>query len=154
MDVENLFDLMPFNRELGIDITHAEPGHATGRLELADRHSSNPRTQVAHGGVAYALADTAGGAAVIAAVRDIAPTIDMRIDYLKPATGGVMLAEADAVRIGESVATVDVTVTDGDDRTLATARGTYKTGGDATDSAWSEGEPRLSRDDEDEPSGI
>lgn len=138
-----MFEYMPFNREVGIEITHAEDGHAEGRIDLEDRHSSSPLTRVAHGGVTYALADTVGGAAVISAVEDITPTIDMRIDYLAPGTGEVMLAEADCARVGESVATVDVVVTDGDGERLATARGTYKTGGDASDSAWSEGTPNI-----------
>jgi uncharacterized protein (TIGR00369 family) len=147
MDVESMFEYMPFNQEVGIEITHAEDGHAEGRIDLEDRHSSSPLTRVAHGGVTYALADTVGGAAVISAVEDITPTIDMRIDYLAPGTGEVMLAEADCARVGESVATVDVVITDGDGERLATARGTYKTGGDSSDSAWSEGTPSI-RDEE------
>ncbi len=144
-----MFEQMPFNRAVGIEITHADDGHAEGRIDLEDRHSSSPRTRVAHGGVTYALADTVGGAAVISAVEDITPTIDMRIDYLAPGTGEVMLAEADCARVGESVATVDVVVTDGEGTRLATARGSYKTGGDSTDSAWSEGAPRI-REEESE----
>jgi uncharacterized protein (TIGR00369 family) len=149
MDVESMFEQMPFNRAVGIEITHADDGHAEGRIDLEDRHSSSPRTRVAHGGVTYALADTVGGAAVISAVEDITPTIDMRIDYLAPGTGEVMLAEAACARVGESVATVDVVVTDGEGTRLATARGSYKTGGDSTDSAWSEGAPRI-REEENE----
>jgi uncharacterized protein (TIGR00369 family) len=142
MDVESMFEHMPFNREVGIEITHAVDGHAEGRIELEDRHSSSPLTQVVHGGVTYALADTVGGAAVVSAVEDITPTIDMRIDYLAPGTGEVLLAEADCTRVGESVATVDVVVTDGGGERLATARGTYKTGGDSSDSAWDAEETR------------
>jgi uncharacterized protein (TIGR00369 family) len=142
MDVESMFEYMPFNKEVGIEITHAVDGHAEGRIDLEDRHSSSPLTRVAHGGVTYALADTVGGAAVISAVEGITPTIDMRIDYLAPGTGEVMLAEADCARVGESVATVDVVITDGEDRRLATARGTYKTGGDSSDSAWDAEETR------------
>jgi uncharacterized protein (TIGR00369 family) len=142
MDVEAMFEYMPFNQEVGIQITHAEDGHAEGRIDLEDRHSSSPLTRVAHGGVTYALADTVGGAAVISAVEDITPTIDMRIDYLAPGTGDVMLGEADCTRVGESVATVDVVITDGDGQRLATARGTYKTGGDSSDSAWDAAETR------------
>jgi len=148
MDIESMFERMPFNREVGIEITHADDGHAEGRIDLADRHSSSPLTRVAHGGVTYALADTVGGAAAVSAVEDITPTIDMRIDYLAPGTGEVMLAEADCTRVGESVATVEVVVTDGSGTRLTTARGTYKTGGDSADSAWSEGTPSV-RDDSD-----
>ena len=87
---------------------------------------------VAHGGVTYALADTIGGAAALSA--NVAVTVDMRIDHLAPAAGGTLRAEADLVRNGDSVATVDVT--DDEGTAIATARGTYKTGGSEGDSAW------------------
>ena len=128
MDIESMFAYMPYNREVGIEITEAADGYAEGRIELEERHSSSPNTMVAHGGVAYTLADTGGGAAVISQARTVTPTIDMRIDYLAPGTGETMLA------------------TDEEDRRLATARGTYKTGGDPEGSAWSDehDETRLS----------
>lgn len=133
-----MFEQMPFNRAVGIEITHADDGHAEGRIDLEDRHSSSPRTRVAHGGVTYALADTVGGAAVISAVEDITPTIDMRIDYLAPATGGTLRAEATVLKNGDNVATVEVAVTDDDGRDIAAARGTYKSGGGEGETAWRE----------------
>jgi uncharacterized ParB-like nuclease family protein len=69
---------------------------------------------------------------------------------LAPGTGEVMLAEADCTRVGESVATVEVVVTDGSGTRLATARGTYKMGGDSADSAWSEGTPSVREDSDGE----
>jgi len=136
MDIPALFDRMPFSDHLGIELLSAEDGHAVGRLELGDEHSSSPETMVAHGGVTGALADTVGGAAALSANDAVTPTVDMRIDYLAPATGGTLRAEADLVRNGDSVATVDVDVTDDEGTATATARGTYKTGGSEGDSAW------------------
>ncbi|WP_255150978.1 PaaI family thioesterase [Halorarius halobius] len=136
MGVEWLFEHMPFAEHLGIEVTAAEDGHAEGRLPLRTEHSSNPERMVAHGGVAYALADTVGGAAVISEVQDVTPTIDMRIDYLAPATGDELHASADVTRLGNSVAAVDVAVTDGDGTDVATARGVYKTGGGEGETAW------------------
>lgn len=140
MDVERAFAHMPFANHVGVELTTAEPGHAEGVLALDDEHSSNPNTLVAHGAVAYTLADTVGGAAVVAAVEDVAPTIDMRIDYLAPATGGELHASADVVRQGSSVATVDVAITDDDGTDIASARGVYKTGGGDGRTAWTDGE--------------
>jgi len=129
MDPTKVFEWIPFARELGIEISEASDGHAAGRLELADWHSSNPNGMIAHGGVAYSLADTVGGAAAVSANDTITPTIDMRMDYLAPATGEELHADADVVRNGNSVCTVDVTVTDGEGTRIAEARGVYKTGG-------------------------
>ena len=47
MDVESMFEYMPFNPEVGIEITHAEDGHAEGRIDLQDRHSSAPASRTA-----------------------------------------------------------------------------------------------------------
>lgn len=136
MNLSKAFSQMPFNDHLGIELVEAEDGRAVGRLELAAEHSSNPETMIAHGGVTYALADTVGGAAVISANRKVTPTIDMRIDYLAPATGGELRAEAEVIRNGNSVATVTVDITDGEGRQIAAARGTFKTGGGDGETAW------------------
>ncbi len=136
MDLTETFDRMPFNEHLGIELLEAADGRAVGRLELGDVHSSNPERLIAHGGVAYALADTVGGAAAISANDRVTPTINMRIDYLSPATGGTLRAEAEVVRNGNSVATVEVSVVDDDGVDIATGLGTYKTGGGDGETAW------------------
>jgi uncharacterized protein (TIGR00369 family) len=138
MDLSELFAEMPFNEHLGIELVDAEDGHATGRLELSSEHSSNPDRLIAHGGVMYALADSVAGAAVVSANFEVTPTIDMRIDYLAPATGGILHAEAEVVHNGDHVAAVDVEIADGDGEAIATARGTYKSGGGSGDSAWTD----------------
>jgi len=135
MDIEALFDEMPFARLVGVEVTAASDGHATARLELTEEHSSMPGRVVGHGGVAYALADTVGGAAVMSLNRPPTPTVDMRIDYLAPATADLR-AEADVVRNGDGVAVVEVSVTDVEETHVADARGVYKTGGGDAASAW------------------
>ncbi len=140
MDIDGgaaeMFDRMPFSDLLGIEMVEIGDGHATGTLELSAEHSSSPTRTIAHGGVTYALADTVGGAAVIGANGTVTPTIDMRIDYLEPATGGTLRAEATVVKNGNSVATVEVTIEDDDGCVIATAHGTYKSGGGEGASAW------------------
>jgi len=140
VQLEELFDAMPFARHVGVEVTDAGDGEATGHLELDDVHSSSPDRFVAHGAVPYALADTVGGAAVMSIVGRPTPTIDMRIDYLAPANGARIEAHAEVVRAGDSVAAVDVTVTDGGGEQLATARGVYKTGGGDGETAWESAE--------------
>lgn len=130
---------LPFADLLGIEITNAEDGHARGHIDLSEKHSSNPNAMIAHGGVAYSLADTVGGAAAISVAEGVTPTVDMRIDYLAPATDGRIEAVAEVRRLGGSVAVVDIEVTDGDGEHVATARGTYKTGGNRSGTPWTEG---------------
>jgi len=144
MDIATLFEQMPFARHVGIEMREATDGRAAGYIELEDEHASAPGNGVAHGGVAYTLADTVGGAAVISRARKPTPTIDMRIDYLAPADGDRLEASAELVRYGSSVAVVDVTVTDGEETRIAEARGVYKTGGGDGGNAWQDADSQLS----------
>ncbi|KAB1191116.1 MULTISPECIES: PaaI family thioesterase [Haloferax] len=128
MDIEEFFESMPFAQLLGVEITEAADGHAEGHIEMREELSWNADRVMAHGGVTFTLADTVGGAALVSRVDQPVPTIDMRIDYLSAGTGDLR-AEADVVRLGGDVGTVDVDVyASTDDTLIATARGVYKTG--------------------------
>jgi uncharacterized protein (TIGR00369 family) len=128
MDIEAFFEEMPFADLLGVELTEVENGHAEGHLEMREELSWNADRLMAHGGVTFTLADTVGGAALVSEVDQPVPTIDMRIDYLDAGTGDLR-AEADVVRVGGDVGTVDVEVyADGDGTLVADARGVYKTG--------------------------
>jgi len=125
----------PYYDTLGIEILDVEPGFAVGSMPVDDAVSASPATPIAHGGAIASLADSVGYWAVSAA-NDLSttPTIDLRIDYHAPATDDLE-AEATVTRNGESVGTVDVEVST-EERTVATARGVFKTGGGGEDSAW------------------
>jgi uncharacterized protein (TIGR00369 family) len=135
MSLASFLTEMPYARHLGIEVTDAADGHAEGRLPLSDEHSSVPGGGVAHGGVAYSLADTIGGAAVISLHWAPTPTIDMRMDYLAPATDD-LVAEAEVIRNGDSVAVATVSVRDATGTHVADARGVFKTGQPDGGSAW------------------
>jgi uncharacterized protein (TIGR00369 family) len=138
MDIVDLFNRTPFLQLLGMEVTEAEDGHAEAHLPFDDSLRSNEHGAVLHGGVTYALADTTGGAATISLVQDVSPTIDMRIDYLAPATTD-LYASADVIRHGSSVSMVQVDVFDDEDKRVATAQGTYKTSGQGSETPWLNG---------------
>lgn len=135
MELKKVFDFIPFVRELGIEITEIEDGYAEGKLELEEQHSSNPDQMIAHGGVTYSLADTIGGAAVFSLKRVPTPTIDMRMDYLHPAKND-LIATAEVVRYGGSVAVAEIDIDDTEGVLVAKATGVYKTGDFKQDSDW------------------
>jgi len=136
MDVDpDEFPLPPYYDTIGIEITEIEPGAATGRMAVTGAVSASPTTDIAHGGAVASLADSVGYWAVSAA-NDFAttPTIDLRVDYLAPATAD-LTATAAVIRNGSSVGVADVEV-ETDETVVATARGVFKTGGGDGDSAW------------------
>ncbi len=80
-----------------------------------------------HGGVVAALIDIAGHAAVVAAVGHGVPTVNLRIDYLRMATGPQLIARARPVKVGRTIAVVDIEVTSADGKLVAVGRGTFST---------------------------
>jgi len=55
------------------------------------------------------------------------PTINIRIDYLKPAVGDSLTAVARVRRTGRTVTVVDIDVMNEQDQLVAMGRGTYAT---------------------------
>lgn len=134
-DVPEGFFAPPYYETLGIEITAIDDGTAEGRLPVDESVSASLGEPVAHGGAIASLADSVGyWAASSANDFAVTPTVDLRVDYLAPATADLH-AEATAVRNGESVGNVDVEV-EADGEVVATARGVFKTGGGGGGSAW------------------
>jgi uncharacterized protein (TIGR00369 family) len=105
---------------------NAERAEVVIRLPYRPEFSKDPVAGGYHGGVIAALIDLAGHAAVASHIGRPAPTIDLRIDYLRPAPGVTLLARAKVLRAGRSVARADVDVI-ADGVVVAVGRGTFST---------------------------
>jgi uncharacterized protein (TIGR00369 family) len=81
-----------------------------------------------HGGPLACLVDTAGCYACMMALGHGVPTINFRIDYLRPAINTELTAIATVRKAGRSVTIADVDVMDDRDRLVAIGRGTYSSG--------------------------
>ncbi len=103
---------IPFNVYLGIRLPSLSPGAATLVMPYRPELVGNPFVPALHGGTISALADTAGGAAVFSAIEpgDRVSTIDVRIDYLRPAALVDCIAVAEVVRLGGRVGVARVRV--------------------------------------------
>jgi uncharacterized protein (TIGR00369 family) len=119
----------PFHHVLRPEPLDADPESGTVRIKLSFRQelARAKGDNAFHGGVVAAFIDLAGHAAVAVKIGRMAPTIDLRIDYIRPAQGDVLIAHAKLLQAGRTVARVDIDVRDTRDRTIALGRGTFST---------------------------
>jgi uncharacterized protein (TIGR00369 family) len=80
-----------------------------------------------HGGVLASLADIAAHAAIAVQIGRMVPTIDLRIDYLRAAPAGDLLATGRVLIVGRSTGRADVEIAATDGKIVAVARGAFST---------------------------
>src|SRR5688500_6285663 len=119
MESINLFmrDSVPHNHALGLSVVALGPAEATLRLPHSENLVGNPETGVLHGGAVTSLIDATCGIAVYMKMARMArfATLDLRIDYLHPATPGQeLLARAECYKLTRAVAFVRALAHHGD----------------------------------------
>lgn len=103
----------------------AEAGSVCVRLPFKAELARAPDDAAFHGGVIAALIDMTGHAAVAVKTGRMAPTIDLRIDYLRPSDGSDLVATARLIRLGRTISRVDIEVHDNAGRLIALGRGSF-----------------------------
>lgn len=120
---------VPHNHELGLSVVDIGAAEATLRLPYSEKLVGNPETGVLHGGAVTTLIDATCGIAVFRKLARLAriATLDLRIDYLHPATPGkALLARAECYKLTRTVAFVRALAHHGDaDNPVASAQGTF-----------------------------
>jgi len=129
-----------FNRVLGLKIDRVEPELVSCHVEMKPELIGHFAHQRMHGGVISATLDAMGGLAVMAAIGarhmdepveqrlmrfSKLGTIDLRIDYLRPAIGARFTARAEVLRLGSRVASTRMEFFDAQGRLMSTGAGAY-----------------------------
>jgi uncharacterized protein (TIGR00369 family) len=107
--LENVARFVPHNQALGIRFVSLIEKRVTLALPYDPKLVGNPMSGVLHGGPITAMLDAACGLSVYVKLDEPCPvaTLDLRIDYLRPATPGIEIhARAECVRVTRSVAFV------------------------------------------------
>ena len=129
-----------FNRVLGLQVVSMLPDRVTGRIAMKPELVGHYVFNRVHGGVISAGLDAMGGLAVMAAVgarhMEEPPalrlqrfgklgTIDLRIDYLRPAVGEHFVLQAEVLRLGSRVGSTRMEFLGPDGKLLASGAGAY-----------------------------
>ncbi len=126
MDKAPRFDLgqSPFQKFLALELLRAEEGLVEIRMPFRSEFRRVEGEDWIHGGILSAVIDIAGDYAVATKAEGDVPTVDLRIDYLRPAKGELRIL-ARAVKVGRTLGVADVEVRDAEGRVVALGRGTY-----------------------------
>lgn len=121
-----IFAAQPFSKFLGAELTEATRNSAT--IRLAVRPDLLQQHGFVHGGVLSYLADNALTFAGGLALGGDALTAEFKINYIRPATGPIVLARAQAVATtrSQSICRCEVftVAEDGQEQLAALAQGT------------------------------
>jgi uncharacterized protein (TIGR00369 family) len=117
----------PYHAFLRPEPVSAEAGLVSVRLPYRPEFRLAWDSDVVHGGILAALIDITGHAAIASRVGHVSPTVDLRVDFLKPARGEALVAIGRVLRAGRSLARVDVEVRDPAGSVVALGRGTFST---------------------------
>ena len=128
-ELQAMLDRSPFISFLGLKITEADPARELVTMTCAMRpeFERGAGTGQWHGGPIAAIIDTVGDYALIMALRRGLPTINFRVDYLRPAIKTSLTTTARVRRAGKSVGLVDVDVFNEQKALVAVGRATYST---------------------------
>jgi len=130
MSAEALAEILqraPFHRWLGLELAALEADTVRIWMPWREELVSNVKQGNAHGGVLASLIDLTAVFAILAKLGRGAPTVDMRVDYHRPAYPPVLIAVGRVIRLGRTVSTAEARVEDGEGRLLASGRGTFLT---------------------------
>ena len=113
--------------KLSVTLVDHDQGRVTLRMPFLPHLERGGGTGQFHGGPIASLIDVAGDAAIAIYLDGWVPTINLRVDYLRPATGRHLDAQATVRRRGRTIGVVDIDVVDEEGRLCAIGRGTYST---------------------------
>ena len=126
--VEDFFSAeLPFFYELGLQLDSIEPGVGVVRF-VYDERWTRPY-EIINGGTLMALADVSVYVAVFSkiGITPLAVTNELKMNFLRPAIGGDVLARAEILKMGRRVAygSVDLFMDGEPERLVAHATSSY-----------------------------
>ena len=114
----------PFVNLLGLAIEKQEEGHCKSSLKIKDFFLNGKK--FVHGGIIYSVADISMALAVYSTLNEDedTATIEIKINYLKPADTKILFCDANMIQKGKNIAVLEAKIKY-DDNLIAIAQGTF-----------------------------
>ncbi len=127
-DIEAIFARSSFIRFMNLEVREVdhEASRFSARLPLRPEYERGAAgSSQFHGGAIAAFIDVVGDFAIGMMVGGGVPTMNLRVDYLRPAVGAYLDGTAIVRKSGRSAAVVDIDIHGPDGKLVAVGRGTY-----------------------------
>ncbi len=117
----------PFHQWLGLTVDEVTAQGITVRAKWREEFVVNAEGGYTHGGILATLIDIVADYALAASLGRPFPTVDLRVDYHRPALRGDLVCKGRVIKTGAQVSSAEASIFDGDGRLLASGRGVYLT---------------------------
>ena len=115
----------PFHQWLGVRLHALSKDGVELLMPWRSEFVSVAEIGYTHGGILSAFVDIAGDYAIAACLGHGLPTVDMRVDFHRPAMPGPLLAKACVLKLGRTLCTAEARIHDEAGALVASGRGVY-----------------------------
>jgi uncharacterized protein (TIGR00369 family) len=124
-ELEQRLRRSPYHQWLGIGVTSVSEGEIELTAQWREEWVVNTEGGYTHGGILAALVDLTADWALVSYTGRGVPTIDLRVDYHRPALRGNMRATGKVVKVGSQFSVAEAQVYDSENKLVASGRGVY-----------------------------
>jgi uncharacterized protein (TIGR00369 family) len=117
----------PFHQWLRLSVEDVSADGIIVKAHWREEFVVNADAGYTHGGILAALIDIVADYALAARLGRPYPTVDLRVDYHRPAFRGDLICKGKAIKLGAQVSSAEASIFDSEGRTLASGRGVYLT---------------------------
>lgn len=126
-DVQTRLLRGPFHQWLGLKVLAVDDGEITISATWREEWVVNPDIGYTHGGVLATLIDLTADWALVSSTGKGVPTVDLRVDYHRPAGRGDLTAHGKVIKLGGQFSVAEARVLDSAGKLVASGRGVYLT---------------------------
>lgn len=117
----------PYHQWLGLKVLSVGDGEIVLQATWREEWSVNADNPYTHGGILAALIDLTADWALVSQTGRGVPTVDLRVDYHRPAIQGDLTIRGKVVKAGKQLSVSEARIEDAQGVLLASGRGVYLT---------------------------